>query len=278
MKKLFSLLLAVCMIATFMVTASAAEAGIKADVVETETGATVTISLTAAVANIGNITLYVPYNQTKLTYVSAVKGDKLSAATTWTEKNSDSASYKWYKLNFYSTDANKSDLISLDANDILYTVTFEKNAAIEDSDIVLVDSNKVSAVGKAGNLISADKTYDSKNGTLDLTTTFTPYKPVVEDKVVTFEKVYSEGKTAVVFGKALEGAVEAGVYFAKDGAALEHSTAMAKTEKGAGYFPAYTSDITKAFGVQIQDLEAGEYAAKVYSDDAFGSEVTFAIQ
>lgn len=195
MKKVLSLILAVCMLASFAMVASAAlPATINVHLTETETGATADIVLSGDVTAIKGWKLVVQYDGTKLDFVSddaaAVGADWQNTSASWKTANAASIYCVWQNLL-----DNKATTQYVNGTDVVVaTLTFNKigEPEIKDGDVKVIEKYRKGAYWQ---YTSVTEITDAENGTPNevkyatgFTTTFTPYEEeVVVDPAVTTE-------------------------------------------------------------------------------------------
>lgn len=190
MKKVLSLILAVCMLASFAMVASAAPAGIVLDVVEGETTVTATITVKGDMTNVNVIQAILTYNPAKVTLTGNDIADNL--ATRFPEGWADNSAQKkattslvTYQVKASESKGNTANYLPAGTDFAFATLTFSKNADVEAGDIVIVEKNSFKPNIYTETYVSGSQ---NKLATAAITNNFTNYEEVVVvDPAVTTE-------------------------------------------------------------------------------------------
>ena len=184
MKKILSMLLAVCMLGAF--TASAAfPTGYSIDVVETKDAATVDIAIEGAYTALSGFQVMLQYDTAKLQYASKVEETTFtSQLINWSDMTNASWNTGVVLYAWGEGKGIKENYISGDKGLKIGTLTFNKigDATLEDGDIRVIASNKKGMSTKPTQ-IKADNT-TKKFSELTINASFTAYVPAEPEKPV----------------------------------------------------------------------------------------------
>lgn len=191
MKKLLSMLLSVCMLGAFAVSAAQAPTEYTVNFVENETTVDAKIVCKGTMEDVAQFNVWIKYNTEKLSFASEKLCDTIETYKTQGKWNTETKTAAGYQRFNWSNVANPASYVSGENLEIA-TLTFNKLASIAEADIAVGASVKPAGARKAVNT-GIQLSTDTDIVALSFSSSFTPYVPAGKDPVITVDESAKTG-------------------------------------------------------------------------------------